>query len=182
MSFDTYLYKGTRESINPNLIISYQYDFNPDGPYQTIKEKKKGGYIINPSYGIMISEGFSAPWMFIQGGKYYSFVTLLEKAITLVSENLYEIFPNINKIEFEIDSRVLERFQTEKALSTMGMTAMPTVWTNQTSECFPGIKISSKNGTVTIPLEDAIPIKDMLKHFDPICYSISMLRFFGKIE
>ena len=182
MTFDTHIYRGTQESINTHLLVSYHYMFEPEGQYQTIKEKRNGGYVINPSFGISISEGFDKPRIFIPGNKYYSFVTLLDKAITTVSENLFTIFPDVNKIEFEVDSRALERFQTEKALSTAGMSAVPAVWSNETNECFPGIRINSKNGCVIIPLEDAIPLVDLLKHFDPIVYSISMLRFFGKIE
>lgn len=182
MTIDTHIYKGTRESINKNLLVSYHYMFEAEGDFQTIKEKRNGGYVINPSFGISVSEGFDRPRIFIPGNKYYSFVTLLDKAISLVSENLFTIFPDVNKIEFEVDSRVLERFQTEKALSTAGMTAVPAVWSNEVNECFPGIRINTKQGSVIIPLEDAIPMVDMLKHFDPIVYSISMLRFFGKIE
>ena len=100
----------------------------------------------------------------------------------MISDNLYEIFPDVNKLEFEADSRVLERFQTEKALSVLGMTAIPTVWVDETSLCYPGIRINTKNGFVSIPLEDAIPIMEMFKRFDPICYAINMLKFFGKWE
>jgi len=182
MTVDTQLYRGSKESVNPNMLVLYLYMFESEGTYQTIKEKRNGGYSINPSFGISISEGFDKPRIFIPGNRYYSFVTLLDKAITLVSENLFTIFPNVNKIEFEIDSRVLERFQTEKALSTVGMTAYPSVWHDETDACFPGIKINTKQGSVTIPLEDAIPLCEMLKRFDPIVYSINMLRFFGKIE
>ena len=106
----------------------------------------------------------------------------MSKAIKLVSENLFEIFPNISKTEFEADERVLERFQTEKALSVAGMTAMPATWVNAQSECFPAIKIESKHGCVTIPLEDAIPLEAMLNGFDPIVYSLTMLHFFGKLD
>ena len=183
MTIDTHIFKGTRDSINKNMLVTYHYTFEETGDFQTIKQKRNSeDYVINPSYRLSISEGFNKPFIYIQGYKYYSFVSLLEKAIKLVSENLFIIFPDVNKIEFETDSRVLERFQTEKALSTAGMTAVPAVWVNEVNECYPGIQINSKNGYVTIPLEDAIPLVEMLKHFDPIIYSISMLRFFGKFE
>lgn len=182
MTYDTQIYKGSKESINPSLLVSYLYDFHNDGNFPTIKEKRNGGYTINPSFGISISEGFDKPRIFIPGIRYYSFSTLFDKAITLVSENLFTIFPNVNKIEFEIDSRALERFQTEKALTTAGMSAYPAVWSDDTNACYPGIKINTKQGCVVIPLEDAIPLNEMFKRFDPLVYSINMLRFFGKID
>lgn len=182
MRIDTPLFKGTHESVNKNLLVSYIYMFEPTGQYQTVKERSNGNITINPSFGISISEGYDKPYIFIPASKYYSFITLLDKTITIISENLYEIFPNINKIEFEIDSRVLERFQTEKAMTTAGMTAIPAVWIDETNACYPGIRINTMNGSVVIPFEDAIPINEMFKHFDPMLYSINMLRFFGKIE
>lgn len=182
MRVDTPLFRGTQESVNKNLLVSYVYMFEPTGQFQTVKERSNGNITINPSFGISISEGFDKPRIFIPGSKYHAFLTLLTKVTTLVSENLYEIFPNINKIEFEIDSRVLERFQTEKALTTAGMTAIPAVWVDETSSCYPGIRINTSNGYVTIPFEDAIPMCEMFKSFDPIVYSINMLRFFGRME
>jgi hypothetical protein len=183
MTIDTYIFRGSRDSVNKDLSVVYNYKFEPSGNFQTIKENRtNSGYVIYPTYAITISEGYGKQRLFITGNRYYSFTSLLDKAIKLISENLFTIFPNVNKFEFETDSRVLERFQNEKALSTAGMTAIPAVWSNEQNECFPGIKISSMNGSVIIPLEDAIPLVEMLKHFDPIVYSISMLRFFGKIE
>lgn len=182
MKIDTQLFKGSMESPNKNLTVSYIYNFEQDGKYVTLKETLKGNISIHHSFGISISEGFDKPQIFIPGIKYYHFLTLFDKSVTLISENLYEIFPNINKLEFEADARVLERFQTEKALSTTGMTAIPAVWVDETSLCYPAIRINTKNGSVTIPMEDAIPIREMFKHFDPVGYAINMLRFFGRWE
>lgn len=182
MRIDTPILRGTQDSVNKNLLVSYVYTFEESGQFQTVKERPNGSITINPSFGISISEGFDKPRIFIPGNKYYSLVTLLDKTINLVSENLYEIFPNVSKIEFEIDSRVLERFQTEKALTTAGMTAVPAVWSDDTNCCYPAIKVMMTTGSVMIPLEDAIPMTEMFKNFDPINYSISMLRFLGKME
>ena len=181
MKVETILFRGTAESANKNMTISYVYDFETDGKYATIKQRPNS-ISIHHSFGISISEGFEKPRIFIPGVKYYHFLTLLDKSVTLISDNLYEIFPDVNKLEFEADSRVLERFQTEKALSVLGMTAIPTVWVDETSLCYPGIRINTKSGFVSIPLEDAIPIMEMFKRFDPICYAINMLKFFGKWE
>ena len=183
MTYDTILYRGSKlGSVNPDMVMTYLYQFedNPDN-FPTIKVKRNGGLIINPSFAISISEGFDKNRIFIPGMKYYAFASLLDKAVTKIQENLFTIFPNVSSTEFEIDSKALEIFQTEKAFTTAGMTAVPAVWTNATSECFPGVKVTSKNGMVTIPLEDAIPVIEMMKRFDPIVYSVSMLEFFGRI-
>lgn len=183
MKVSTYIFKGNKHSINSKLFVTYEFQFEPSGTFQTIKEYPNGsGYIINPKYSITISEGNGKNRLFIPGNRYFSFTTLLDKAIKLVSDNLFTIFPNVNRFEFETDSRVLDRFQNEKALSTSGMTAVPEVWTNEVDECFPGIRISGDTGMVIIPLEDAIPMIEMLKNFDPLVYSLTTLRFFGKIE
>lgn len=182
MYYDTHIYRGSVDSINRHLLVTYSYDFDMSGDYPTVRKTPSGKHIISPSFSISISEGFDKDRLFLPGNKYYVFVSLLNKAIKLVSENLFEIFPNVSKTEFDIDQRALERFQTEKALSVAGMTATPSVWTNETSECFPGISIESKYGKVVIPLEDAIPLAAMLSSFDPLTYSISMLQFFGKFD
>lgn len=183
MKLDTILYRSTKDSINPDLMVSYHYQFGPSGgDYPTVKEKPNGNITLDPSFAMSISEGFEKNSIFIPGKKYYPLLTLLNKAIKLTSDNLYKIFPNVDKTEFETDSRVLEIFQTEKAMSTNGMTAYPAVWHDSTDMCYPGIRLTSKNGAVVIPLDDAIPIVEMMKRFDPIVYSINMLSFFGKLE
>lgn len=183
MTYDTHIYRGSKNgSVNPDLLVTYHYQFesNPDN-FPTVRLKRNGGLIINPSFSMSVSEGFDKNRIFLPGNQYYSFVSLIDKAIVKIQENLFTLFPNITSTEFEVDSRALEIFQTEKAFTTAGMTAVPAVWTNGASECFPGVKITSKNGLVTIPLEDAIPMVEMLKHFDPIVYSVSMLEFFGEM-
>lgn len=179
MRIDSTLFKGF---VNKDLRVVYSYNFEPTGQFQTIIQKDNGNVVIRPSFGISISEGFDKSRLFIPANKYYPFVSLLRKTIKLISDNLFEIFPNINNIEFEIDSRVLERFQTEQAMATSGMTMVPTVWVDQTSACFPGIKVTSMNGSVDIPLEDAIPISEMLKSFEPNIFGLSILRIIGKID
>lgn len=182
MTYDTCLYRGSKEgSVNNSMYITYVYMFEDDPDnFPTVKVKRNGGLIIQPSFAITISEGFDKNRIFIPGMRYYSFVSLLSKAVTAIQENLFKLFPNVTSTEFEVDSRALELFQTEKALSTAGMQACPAVWANSVDECFPGVKISNKYGEVIIPLEDAIPIVEMLKRFDPIVYSVSMLELFGK--
>lgn len=179
MRIDTTLYKGF---VNKDLRVSYLYNFEQSGQFQTIVQKDNGNVTIRPAFGISISEGFGKCHMFIPSNKYYSFASLLKKSVKLISDNLYDIFPNINRIEFEIDSRVMERFQTEQALTTNGMTMVPAVWIDSTNSCYPGIKVNTTNGYITIPLEDAIPISKMLNSFEPHSFGLSILRIIGKID
>lgn len=180
ISYDTILFKASRDACNKDLRVNYIYQYNPTGSeYPTARAKRNSvGFIIDPSFSISISEGFEKNRMFIPGNRYFAFISLFRKAVDLVSENLFKIFPNVSKTEFESDSRVLERFQNEKALAVCGMTAMPTVYTDDQDCCYPGIKFTSLNGMVNIALEDALQLKEVFEHFDPICYSATMLHFF----
>lgn len=182
MTYDTILFRGSRDSCNKDLRITYLYSYSNDlTDFPTVREKKNGnGFVIMPDFSIAISEGFDKDRIFIPGNKYYAFISLLGKAIDLITENLFTIFPNVNKVEFESDSRALERFQTEKALAAAGITAMPVVWNDEVNNCYPAIKFSSTLGNVSIPLEDAVQIREMFKTFDPICYSAAMLAFFAR--
>jgi len=173
------IYKGF---VNKELRLTYHYNFEPTGQFQTITQRDNGNITIRPSFGVSISEGFSKPQLFIPANKYYPFASLLKKSVKKISENLYDIFPNVNKIEFEIDSRGMERFQTEQALTTNNMTIIPEVWVDETNSCYPAIKINTIGGHVSIPLEDAISISEMMNSFDPMTYGLSILRVLGKIE
>lgn len=176
---NTTLYKGF---VNKNLRVTYHYNFESSGQYQTITQKENGSINILPSFGISISEGFEKPRLFIPANKYYPFSSLLKKSIKKISENLYDIFPNINKIEFEVDSRVMERFQTEQAMATSGITMVPEVWVDETNSCYPGIRMNTLSGYVTIPLEDSIAISEMFCSLEPMTYGLSLLRILGKID
>lgn len=179
MRVDSILYRGF---VNKDLRVTYVYKFESDGKFPTIVQRDNGNVVIYPSYGLSISEGFEKSQIYIGMNKYYSFASLLNKCVKLISDNLYDIFPNINKIEFEIDSRMMERFQTEQALSTNGLTMFPAVWTDGSGTCFPGIQINMINGSITIPLEDAISIGTMLQTFEPNHFGLSILRILGKID
>ena len=176
-------YKLFRGSTDRNLSVTYVYRFEESGDFQTVKERENGTITILPSFGINISNGFGKDSVYITSGMYYSFTSLLEKCVKLVSDHLYEIFPNVEGLEFEIDSKTLERFQTEKALSTNGMTFIPCVYVDETNQCFPGIQINTlKFGSVKIPFQDAIPMSKMLSSIDPHLVGLSILRILGKIE
>lgn len=180
MKIDMPLYRG---NVNKNLRVLYNYNFEPTGQYQTVVQKNNGSITINPAFSISISEGFERNRLFIPSNKYYPFATLLENTIKVISENLYTIFPDINSSEFEIDHRALERFQTEKAMTTCDMTAMPDVWVDEFSSCYPAIKIdTTKCGCVTIPFEDAIPVSKILGRLEPYTAALDILRLLGKID
>lgn len=182
MTYDTIIYRSAKTAVNPDFSIIYQYNFDQYGDYQTVKRKKNGGYIINPSFAIVLSEGFDRNRIFIPSSTYYSFISLLDRSVKQITENLFTLFPDINKIEFEIDTKALQIYQSEKALMTSGMESMPCTWVNKFNETFAAVKIASKNGCITIPIEDCIPVIEMFKSFDPLGYSISMLKFFGKFD
>lgn len=180
MRIDSTLFRGF---VDKNLRVTYSYKFESTGTFQTIMQKNETTYI-SPSFSIMIGGKFGEPYLFIPSSKYYYFIGMLDKTIKLISDNLYDLFPDIGKIEFEVDQRILERFQTEKAMSTGGITMMPSVWVNPTDGTFPGIKIETdiKNQSLIIPFEDAIPISRMFQTFDPHLCGLSMLRILGKID
>ena len=178
-------YKLFRGQIDKRLSVIYNYTFESDGDFRTIFQKDGSiSTTISPSYGINISHGFEQDRrVFIPSSQYYIFTSLLETAIKLISEHLYELFPNVGKSEFEINGKVLERFQTEKAIANGGITMIPCVFTDETNQCYPGIHINTlKLGNIKIPLQDAIPRSKMLNSFDPSVMSLSMLRILGKIE
>jgi hypothetical protein len=168
-----------RGNVNRDLQVNYAYSYkdpsNPENKYPTIRRSQSGTYIFEHNYGLSISEGFQKSQLFIGNRLWNQFVTLLDKSVTLISENLLEIFPDVNNTEFEIDQRALERFQTEKACSTAGITIVPTVWVDQTNQCYPALEIKSLNGGCVIPLEDAIPLRTILNRIDPIAYGYNAI-------
>lgn len=178
MRIDTVLFKGF---INKNLVCHYVFQFEESGQYQTIRTRQNGNIVINQCYGLSISEGFEKNRIYISANKYPAFVSLLNKSVKLVQENLYEIFPNVNQTEFEIDNRALQRFQTEKAMSTAGIGITPSVWIDEYSQSYPGIRING-SGFITIPLEDAIAFATKLSMFNPDNMMLSMLRMIGKFD
>jgi hypothetical protein len=171
-----------RGCVNKDLTVDYSYDFTTEGKFSTISQLNNGTILLRSSYLIVISEGYGKGKIFVGSSRYYHFAQLLKTATKTISDNLYDIFPGIGKMEYEIDSRTLQIYQTEKAMSTAGFTAMPAVYVDATSTCYPGIRIETAKGYVTLPLEDAIPIANMLSNFDPNAYGLSILRILGKVE
>ena len=176
------MYSG---SINKDLVVNYcySYEYGPDAKYPSIRKSDSGSTIIINGYGLSISEGFNRNRLYISRNGWAPFVVLLEKTVKVISDNLYEIFPDINKTEFDIDSRVLERFQTEKACSTAGMTMIPAVWLGPAGECYPAIRINTiKGGTTVIPFEDCITLSSILSRTDPELYGLSLLKLMANFK
>lgn len=177
---DSQLFRGV---VNKDLNVNFMYTFTDEGNFQTIVERE-GAVKIQQSFLLGISEGYGRPFITVQSNVYPSFISLLDKSIKLISENLYDIYPDIGKIEFDIDSKTMEIYQTEKAIQTAGMIMVPDVWIDMSQQCFPAIKMTSTKYPmgVKIPLEDAVAMSKMLSCFDPNVYGLTLLRILGKIE
>lgn len=178
---ESVLYKGI---VNRSLTVAYVYFLRLEGKYKMIEEDNNGNIHIYPSYLIQLNPGFPNPRFFISPRQYFSFIAMFDKSVKLIQENLFELFPNVSKSEFEIDERALNRFQTEKALCTANLIMMPSVYVDSTNQCYPGLNISStdKSGSITIPLEDAIAINQLFKTFDPNTFGMNVLSQLIKIE
>lgn len=181
-NFESILLKGF---VDKSFRFTYVYMLELEGKYQSIGETNDGERIITyPSYLITLSSLNPKTRVVISSMRYFTFVVLFEKSLKLIQENLFELFPEVGKSEFDVDTRVLGRFQTEKALSSANITMTPAVYVDQSGQCSPGLRISldNKEGEITIPLEDAIGINQMLKTFDPNQYGLSILSQLIKLE
>lgn len=176
-NFNIRLYRGI---VNKDLMMNYVYTFRPntnaENEFPTLKRTANGTVIVDHNYGLTISEGFNKSRVFISARMWNPFVTLFDKSIGLISENLLEIFPDVNNTEFEIDQRALERFQTEKACSVAGMTIIPCVWIDQSQQCYPALRIQTLKETCVVPLEDAISMRVMLNNMDPVLYGFNTIQ------
>ena len=169
---------------NRDMRVSFVYFFKcEEEKFNTVVERENG-YVVNHSYLLKISEGYERPVIFVSPRKYFSFVTLFEKSLKLIQDNLYTLFPNVGRTEFDIDGRALDLFIQEKALSSADMHIVPAIWTDTTNQCYPGLKIVSedKNSSVTIPLEDAIGFNRFLNTFQPDLYGMLLLTNLGRFE
>jgi len=168
-----------RGYVDKDLRVSFRYKFS-DAEYATVRQH--GDFIfINPTYAIVISRSFDDS-IFIPDRKYFAFVSLLTKTVKLISDDLYKLFPDVNDIEFGIDHKMLDIFRVEKAMSTNGITMLPTVWSDSNSKCYPGIEICGDNRCFKFPLEDAIAMVQLFSTFDPTNMGMNILRMIGKIE
>ena len=59
---------------------------------------------------------------------------------------------------------------------------IPTVYVNESHECFPAIKImTTEFGSVVIPFEDAISLSTMISKIDPITYGMNIMGIMDSI-
>lgn len=173
MNISSTLYRGI---VNKELKVEYVLQYESGGQYQTVRKRENGGYLIRPAFGLSISEGFEKSRVFIPSNKYYHAISLLQKINKIVAENIFEIFPNSgSKTEFSIDSKMLDRYQTEKALSVSDMSVYPCIYANETNECFPAIQLNTSKSSVRIPFDDSLAIEKMFSTFDPHIYGSSLL-------
>ena len=179
---ESVIFKGI---INKSLTVSYIYTVKlNEGHFNTIEEDNKGNIKIYPEYMIQINPGYPLQRFFVSSQKYYAFISMFDKAVKLIQEHLFELFPNISRSEFEIDERTLERFQTEKALCVANISMMPAVYFDSSKQCYPGLKIcaTDKSDNIILPLEDCISINKLFTIFDPNTYGLNILSQFIKIE
>lgn len=165
------LYSG---NVNKSLRVNYIYKVENER-FQTVKSTSHGFNIL-PGFSISISEGFEMDKIFIPGGFYHMFVALFHKSIPIVQQHIHELYPNLNQEEFEINSRVLERFMTEKALGAGGTSIVPDKWVDQTGKCYPALKVDGLYGHCKIPLEDCIALDQLFMTFDPLTFGLIMLN------
>ena len=175
-------------SVNKDFHVTYGYRFmfnSHDAKYPTVKETDKGTIVINQSYSLSLFESYNGGGLFIPGKDWERFCSLLEKTVKLISENLYDLYPNVDSHELDIDHRTLDRFKTEKACSTGGMSMYPDVWVNKENETFPAIQMNTSIGsctTIKVPLEDAVPLVAALKRIDPNLYGLGIIEAFNVIK
>lgn len=166
-------------SVNKKLKVEYQFQRKTSSKFNTVREYNNTMYI-TPSFSMIIGEPYGSPnRIFIPSKDYFQFVILLDKSVKLVQQYALELFPNMTSTEFDIDHRALERFSTEKAMYSNGMSIIPTTWSNDVNETFPAIQVTTMNGVCRIPLEDAMVISQMLSTFDPHTFGLLLLNMIG---
>lgn len=177
MHLDCLLMRGVTD---PELRVTFLADYTPDGKFSSIATVPPDRYKVFPSFCIKLSRAFDQ-YIFIKSTRYFSFVSVLKRSVKLISDNLYDLFPDMDKTEFEVDSRLMSIYQTEKAIASGGIVMSPCKWVNQTEECFPGIRIySADTGEFRIPFDDAVLIVEMLSTFDPINMYMNLVQTFIK--
>lgn len=165
--------------VNRKFKVEYAYQKKSDGNYKTLKDCGDKTYM-HPAFSVYFGEQFgSTNRINIMSKDYFQFVVLFTKSVKLIQEHLFELFPNMNKTEFEIDTMVLERFITEKAMYVNGMTIIPCTWVNDVDETFAAVQINTKDGSCRVPMEDAIAVSQMFSTFDPHTFGLLMLQMIG---
>lgn len=170
------VFRGNRNKL---VRIVYRFKYETSGQFKTVTQRKGSNgdtfYNIIPSYSVQIFDSEKNN-IYVPSSTYFQLVALIEKGCNLITSHLSELYPNINKIEFEIDHRTLERFQTEEALLSGDITVMPDTYVDSTNSTYPSMRISNKAGAVNIPLEDIKAMVYALRGFDPIGCGLTLLN------
>lgn len=168
------LYKGME--INKDLQVSFNVTYEYNAQFNTIRMVGET-ICFKPCYALSISEGYEKGRIFMTSGEWFPFVTILKKSIKLIQENFHSIFPNAGKFDRnELDTKELERFQTEKCLFINGISIIPIVYSTE-YDSYPGIMIRNKrNESIRIPFEDAIIISEILDKIEPNTLSVQYLK------
>ena len=162
-------------NVNKNCRVVYTYKFENEA-YNTVRNNGKA-ISIAQGFGVNISEGYEMPTLFIPSSQYFLFVALLHKSIPLIQNHLNELYPNLGEEDFEMDSRVLERFMFEKAMRAGGITIMPSKWIDgEGGKSYPSLKMDGMYGMCNIPLEDCIAMDQMFMTFDPNTFGLIALN------
>lgn len=170
-------------NVNKNLRAEAIFQLDNDDKYQTVKDVSSITTKIRSSYALSISEGFDKNRMFVPTQRYWTFADAFIRTVKLISDNINDLFPNINFNEFDIDPKALEIFRIEKAVQVDGYSMLPCIWVNDTSETFASISITDvKGGFIRIPIEDARLLSAILNKFDPINYQLSCMNLIGGIR
>jgi len=176
------LYKG---NINRELTVEYVYSFISDHANlkPTISSNGNGYLNIHSYFGIRIQEKYGKNHkMWITAKQYWTMISMLKKAVTLMTDNLYKLYPNIGSASFQVDQIALERFQSEKSLYSNNISIQPSIWFDQTDQPYPAIEINTVGSTIKITFEDALGLVEMFQNFDPNAFGINLLRLIGKVE
>ena len=162
-----------RGMINRDARVAYSYRYENGGKFSTVYTGEKSTWIY-PAFSINVSDGGSS--MFIPSTQYFMFVALFHKSLVTIQTHIHELYPNMNQDEFEMDSRVLERYLLEKAMNVGGMTMTPSKWVDPTNKCYAAMKMENAYGSCTIPIEDCIAFDQMFMTFDPNTFGLIMLN------
>ena len=154
-------------SVNKDFKVRYSFTFETDGKYNTVFESNKGDLFITPKYSLTLTTGFNKESMFIQSSQYHTFTDLIQKIIDLIKVNFYDLYPNPDGMDFEVNNLLMETYMTEKALSGSGITVYPSSYYDNENLGYPAIQISnSSNDIIKIPLNDALSMNQMFKSLD----------------
>lgn len=168
--------------VDTGIRVTYIMRFDMDSKYPPMTRSISDTLYTYPVFAISIGRSFDDR-LFITSKKYFSFIVILEKAVTQISNHLYEIFPDADSTDGSVNNTMLQIYRTEKAMSIDGITVIPCAYVNSTNETSPGVEIIiSTDGSFKLPLVDALIISKMLSSFDAINFQYVIMHMIGLDE